>query len=115
MTNYLAVLARSLVLVALCVAIGACHGRRVNTTRDQVESRIRSSIPSGSDVAHALATLDSMGVEHSEYDPATRTVDGIIRRTAESFLVEDAVQMRFTFDENNRLARISFDEVATGP
>jgi len=66
-------------------------------------------------VAHAVATLDSLGVEHSEYDRLTRTVDAIIRQTAESFLVEEAVQMRFTFDENDRLARIAFDEVATGP
>jgi len=115
MTNYMAGLTRYFLLFTLCVAVNACRERRVNTSRDQVESRLRSSIPVGSNVAHAVATLDSLGVEHSEYIQSTRTVDAIIRRTAESFLVEEAIQMRFTFDENDRLARISFDEVATGP
>lgn len=56
-----------------------------------------------------------MRVEHSEYDPSTRTVDAIVRRSADSFLIEEAIQMRFTFDENRRLVLIAFNEVATGP
>lgn len=81
----------------------------------QVEAMIQQEIPLGSSREAVVHFMDKYCAHHSGHKELTsREIGGIIQDTKRTLFVQTDIQVRFFFDEANRLSHYEVKEVYTG-
>jgi hypothetical protein len=85
-------------------------------TKEQVESFVKNEIPIGTARDQVTAVLKRYGIVNT-YVPRDRMIGAIIKDVKKSFLflISESIQMKFYFNENDRLQSYSVESVYTGP
>jgi hypothetical protein len=118
------ILAAVLGAAAVCSAIWpqVIRPSRANhrTTVEDVLKQIQANTPVGTNRSAVERYLDSQSIIHSYIDnpevPNERNVEyALIRDTSRSWLVRGDIEIRFHFDQSDRLVDYSAHEVFTGP
>lgn len=89
-------------------------------TVKEVQQQIDGSIPIGSTRAAVESYLDSRSVPHSYLTASGQTDErnvelALIRGTSQSLLIRGDIQVRFHFDDADRLTDYHVKEIFTGP
>ena len=92
-----------LIGILLCLLTLACF--RSSTTEARIDALLRERIPIGTTHGRVVQVLDSLGIEHSHYDPDDRQLRAIWRRTSRSLFEESSIRVLFYFDANGALAK----------
>jgi hypothetical protein len=96
----------------------------INTERrisvEDVKKELRREIPPGTKRSEVAAYLDAKAIPHShdgasEADEYQETEVALIRNSSNSFLIRGDIQIRFRFDESDKLTDYSVQEIFTGP
>lgn len=82
---------------------------------NKLEEALGRQLVLGSDYRTVSATLDSLKIEHSAYQPRDRRIHAIVRNTRSDGLVSASLAIVLTFDGAGRLRVRDFNEVYTGP
>lgn len=114
--------------VALCIILVFVRYRAqrkitILTNIPTVEKDIRSHLPIGTPRATVEEYLTRHAIEHSYIeiskvnpDPElNHTEIALIRGASRTWLVRSDIQIRFKFDNQNRLTHYSLEEINTGP
>ena len=108
-----------LTFALLSVVLSACNDEgSTPVTKQSVEKMIQEKAPVGTDRSMIISMLDEKKIEHSGHAKKdSPIVLAILRETPKtsSTIVRKAVQIRFEFDQFNKLAKYSVDEQFTGP
>ena len=93
---------------------------QISLTVDQVKTEVKSGISAGDSRSKVEAVLDQKGIAHayiekSKWPEETRTEFALIRNTSRSALIRGDIQIRFKFDEKDRLETYTVKEILTGP
>jgi hypothetical protein len=93
---------------------------QVTLTVAEVEAELRSGISAGDSRSRVESFLDQKGIAHayiekSKWPEETRTEFALIRNTSRSALIRGDIQVRFKFDEKDRLETYTVKEILTGP
>jgi hypothetical protein len=101
-------------LLSLSMLYG-CNDEELN--KQAVDDMIKHNVPVGTDKAKVVAFLDDKKIEHSGHTKQNEPVVlAIVRgKPSSSSIVRKAIQIRFDFDQANKLARYSVEEQFTGP
>jgi hypothetical protein len=78
------------------------------------EQALAHSLPVGSTVSRVNAVLDSLGFDHTQFDPMDSTIHARKQEPRER-MVFSTLQVFFKFDGNGRLLKDSTHLVFTGP
>lgn len=118
------------ILAAVLVAAGLCSAvwpqvirpSRANhrITVEDVLKQLQANTPVGTSRSAVESYLDSRSITHSYIDnpevPNERRVElALIRDTSRSWLVRGDIDIRFRFDQSDRLLDYSAQEIFTGP
>lgn len=118
---------RILVVIAAAVAtiliwrlVAQRSASQQRLTVEGVRKQVEKMTPVGSSRSAVESYLDSQSIQHSYIEdsksPNERRVElALIRGTSKSQLVRGDIQIRFQFDEFDRLLNYSVREVFTGP
>jgi hypothetical protein len=106
---------RVVVIVVLCtlaILVGAAAWLgKPRTTPAEIHALIGEETPIGSTPQRVVAFLDSARIERSPYHTHDRSIYALWRRTSVRLLSESSIQVRFFFDEENRLSRYEVEEM----
>jgi hypothetical protein len=75
---------------------------------------IAAQLPAGSEVATVIAFLDANHIEHAAYSIERHDIGAIKRNVCLALLLECSIEMRFFFDSDGRLQRVTVEEGFTG-
>lgn len=118
------------ILAAVLVAAGVCSAvwpqvirpNRANhrITVEDVLKQLQANTPGGTSRSAVESYLDSRSITHSYIDdpkvPDYRRVEiALVRDSSRSWLVRGDIEIRFHFDQSDRLLDYSAHEVFTGP
>jgi len=95
-------------------------GRSRATPLEAVRKQLEQATPVGSSRSAVDTYLDSQSIPHSYIRDSKSPSEGgvelaLIRGTSKSLLVRGDIQIRFRFDESERLVSYSVQEGFTGP
>src|SRR5579862_2003309 len=100
--------------LVMCLSMGGCSGSGM--TAAELDQRISARVTVGMDPRRVLAVLDSMGIEHSEYEPKTRSVMAVVPDKRQfGRIVTRSLHIAFRFDSAGTLTSHSVSELFTGP
>jgi hypothetical protein len=105
----------ALAAVLMCGVFFFGGGTSQAQTRTQYEESITKLVPIGTQKGDVLTRLDAERLEHSPYSSDNRQILVIKRKTSRSLFVSSGVQAVLSFGEDDKLSRIMFKDVHTGP
>jgi hypothetical protein len=82
-----------------------CGGRR--ETAQELNTELNQAVPHLSDPGRVIAVLDSLQIQHTEFDPSTRAIRASVRDSASTLLHRRTIQLAFVFDGQGRLRQRS--------
>ena len=99
----------------LCVGVigGAAILFRTRMSVSQVQGILHERISVGSSHQQVIRVLDSLGVEHSTYNPERREILALWRRSYRSLFQEGSIQARFVFGPKGDLVHYDVKELIT--
>lgn len=85
-------------------------------TIKDVRSQLETNIAPQSDRSDVIEYLDRMNIENSGHIniPGDNTIYAIIRFTSYGFLSHADIQIRFIFDQENKLVKYEIGKIITG-
>lgn len=81
----------------------------------QLLASINQSVPIGVGHERGIEALDSLGIEHSDFDPSRSHILAIARGVKKGLITRTDIQLTFGFDSTGVLTSIRTEEVHTGP
>lgn len=113
MPKWLYVIGSFAVLSGILIGIRSCGGRTLSVA--DVDAMVVRFTPIGATPKQVTTTLDSLQIEHSDYDPHAHFLQAKVTDPHSKGLVTHAFQVKFFFDTNNVLMSHATKEVFTGP
>jgi hypothetical protein len=101
-----------IVIIVLVLTVPMRFHRGV--TPMEMTTTVNSELPGGTEVSKVLAFLDSRKIEHSEYHPGERTILAIKRDACWALMMTCSIDMKFVFDVNNRLEKLTTADETSG-
>lgn len=80
----------------------------------ELETAIRTALPTGSTPAQVLAFLDARHIHHSGFDERTRAIYASTAEEQVNLLLRTGVYLVFHFDSSARTTDFSVEQKATG-
>lgn len=112
--RYVGILQRNLALFLSSISVSeGCGGRRL--TLAEVDQRVAGALPAGAGRARVLSILDSLKVEHSDFDEKTRMIVAVVPDSAKRGIVTRSFHFTFVFDSTGKLVSHTVKELFTGP
>ena len=96
-------------LVSILIACG-----HEGMSAEKLDADLSTTLPIGVDQQRVVTALDSMRIEHSNFDPGTKTITGIVRDVSRTATTRRAIQLVFIFDEQAKLRTHTAKDVFTG-
>lgn len=84
-------------------------------TVTDTEIFLQQRLPEGTSSTEVLQVLDSLDVEHSEFEPIRRLITANFGKSGQTGVVRGDVFVIFYFDDNRSLIRSDIREILTGP
>lgn len=103
---------RTVIIIALILLAGSLSCQDSDVAK--VNRRIKSAFPLNSSYQRVITVLDSLKIEHSQYDPTAHTIKAIIRETSRGAMVIESVQIVFVFDSLGNLQSHKIKQGFTG-
>ncbi len=90
--------------------------RDPNIIEKNLRTQVQEQLPIGSDKEHVIAFLRGRNIGEFSYSEKSRTLYAIMRDVAKpSFdFVRTDIQLRFFFDEEEKLVSYTIDQIHTG-
>jgi hypothetical protein len=104
---------RNLGALLWVLSFGSCAHKKV--TAEQVERRISTAVPAGTERNRVLAILDSLKLEHSAFDEKTRTIAAMVPDSSKKAMITRSFHITLVFDTAGRLSSHTIKEIFTGP
>lgn len=103
-------------LVSICIGIILVGCRDPNLIEKNLRSQVQQQVPIGSNKENVIAFLRSRNLKEFSYSDKSRTLYAIMRDVARPSLdfVRTDIQIRFLFDEEEKLVSYTIDQVRTG-
>jgi hypothetical protein len=95
------------------LSLGACGPRKM--TVSDVDTRMNEAVPVGTEQGRVLAILDSLRLEHSEFDEKSSTIAAMVPDTVKNGVVTRSFHITFFFDPAGKLSSHTTKELFTGP
>jgi hypothetical protein len=99
---------------ALVVATSTSCGKSEDQSL-RIRASIERAVPLGRDPTRAIAILDSLRIDHAQYDRSARQIRAIARNVSHNWIVRTDLQITMQFDSTGKLASRVFKPVYTGP
>jgi hypothetical protein len=101
-------------MLGLAAMISFMGCRRSGVTAEGYRSEIARVLPVGTSRDRVIHVLDSLHVEHSPYDSASKTIKAIVRNVDRTLVTTRSLQLNFEFDERSQLKLFTVRDAVTG-
>jgi hypothetical protein len=106
------VLSVAIALIALIIAVLAVQ-IPTGPNAEQLRREIDKGLPIGAAPGRVVEFAKKQGMEHSSYLEQERMINALKRGVSKGLFSESSVQVRFYFDEKNKLERYTVEKVST--
>jgi hypothetical protein len=80
-----------------------------------VDQQVNAALPVGTERARVLTVLDSLRLDHSDFDEKTRTIGAKMEDHRKKGIVTHSFHITFVFDSTSKLVSHETKELFTGP
>ena len=93
----------------------ACMNDQTKQIIEDYEQMFAEALPPGSTADEVIAYLKQQNIEASDYENKAPQLTAIVRDVKKNLIIQTALQLQFTFDEDKSLLDTSINTVFTGP